>query len=294
MKYIIVIFTISTLFSCKKRLDDFLFNNSILEEYKLDDYSGNVALEVGDDYAIPIAAIHTLALPLELDGVEENIHMVYTGDINAINVDTVILYCHGNRDHMDYYWPRQKLLSNIGSLNRLGVLMLDYPGFGLSGGKATEENMYKSVSLAMQWLKDNGLSDDRLIIKGYSLGSAAACELTANEGYPLKPAKIILESPFASAEVMVQDAVALNMPASYFVNLKIDNAEEIKKIEIPLLWIHGTKDDFLAIDTHGELVYNNHDGEKTALRIEGGDHNNPPAILGYEEYLAALEEFIFN
>lgn len=294
MKYIIVIFTLAMLFSCKKRLDDFLFNNATIEEYKLDNYTGELALEVGDDYAVPVASIHPFALPLEVDGVQEEVHMVYSGDINNINMDTVILYCHGNRDHMDYYWPRQKLLSNIGGLNRLGVLMLDYPGFGRSGGKATEENMYKSVELAMQWLKDNGLTGDRLIMKGYSLGSAPACELTANDGYPLKPNKIILESPFASAEVMVQDAAALNMPASYFVNLKIDNAEEIKNIDIPLLWIHGTKDDFLSIDTHGELVYKNHSGEKTALRIEGGDHNNPPAILGYQEYLSAIEEFIFN
>lgn len=271
-----------------------MFNNSALTEYKLDDYSGVVALEVGNDYSVPVNAIHPFTLEMDIEGVNEEIHMVYTGDLSTMNQDTVILYCHGNRDHMDYYWPRQKLLSNIGGLNRLGVLMLDYPGFGLSGGLPTEENMYQSVELAMQWLKDQGVTSDRLIMCGYSLGSAPACELTANQGYPLAPTKLILESPFASAEVMVQDAAALNMPGSYFVNLKIDNAEEIKKIDIPLLWMHGTDDDFLSIKTHGEVVYKNKSGEKTAVRIEGGDHNNPPAVMGYDNYLQALEDFIFN
>ena len=281
--------------SCRKRLDSFLFNNAELTEYKLDNYSGEVALEVGNDYAVPVGAIHQFALEMDVEGVNEEIHMVYAGDLSTINQDTVILYCHGNRDHMDYYWPRQKLLANVGGLNRFGVLMMDYPGYGMSGGAPTEENMYQSVALAMQWLKDQGVTSQKLIMCGYSLGSAAACELTANKAdYPLEPTKLILESPFASAEVMVQDAAALDMPGSYFVNLKIDNAEEIKKVDIPLLWIHGTDDDFLSIKTHGELVYANKSGDKTAIRVEGGDHNNPPAIMGYENYIKALEDFITN
>jgi pimeloyl-ACP methyl ester carboxylesterase len=109
----------------------------------------------------------------------------------------------------------------------------------------------------------------------------------------MQPSKIIIEAPFASAEVLVQDAALLAMPGSYFVNVKIDNAEEIKKVNVPLLWIHGEADSFLSIHTHGEVVYNNYQGpSKTAVRVPGGDHEDTPFIMGYSNYLAEILQFI--
>jgi pimeloyl-ACP methyl ester carboxylesterase len=87
----------------------------------------------------------------------------------------------------------------------------------------------------------------------------------------------------------------LSFPASYFVNVKIDNAEEIKKVNVPLLWIHGEADSFLSIHTHGELVYNNYAGpSKTAVRVPGGNHEDTPFILGYTNYLSEILKFIEN
>ena len=127
---------------------------------------------------------------------------------------------------------------------------------------------------------------------GFSLGASAVCELTANPR-SLKPSKIMLESPFASAEVMVQDGSGLALPSSFFVNLAIDNAEEIKKINQPLYWIHGTDDDFLDINTHGEVVYKNHGGiYKEAHRISGANHADVPLVMGYSQYLESLAQFL--
>jgi pimeloyl-ACP methyl ester carboxylesterase len=94
---------------------------------------------------------------------------------------------------------------------------------------------------------------------------------------------------------MIQDASLIALPGSYFVNVKIDNAEEIKKVTVPLLWIHGEADSFLSIHTHGEVVYNNYTGpSKTAVRVLGGDHEDTPYIMGYSNYLNTLLNFIEN
>jgi ethanolamine ammonia-lyase small subunit len=66
------------------------------------------------------------------------------------------LYCHGNKDHMDFYWPRQKLYAHAGGLGHYGVLMFDYPSFGLSEGKASEANMYRTTARAIEWLQAQG------------------------------------------------------------------------------------------------------------------------------------------
>ena len=82
------------------------------------------------------------------------------------------------------------------------------------------------------------------------------------------------------------------MPYSYFTDLKIDNAEEIKKIQQPFLWLHGTADAFLKIE-HGELVAKNYSGTfKSENRITGAAHSNVPGIMGIGSYMLTLENFI--
>jgi pimeloyl-ACP methyl ester carboxylesterase len=291
MRYIVII---AVLFCGCAKLDPNLFNNdNTISEYKLDSYTGEQDFVLDDSYAIPASLIHlfTLSSRTAKETAATEIQALYIGDLSAINTDTVILYCHGNKWHMDFYWQRAKLLAHVNGKNRYGVLMMDYRGYGLSKGKPSEEGMYADVEACMQWLRDKGLTDDRLVLYGFSLGSAPTCELAGNPRV-LSPSKIILEAPFASSEVMVQDASRLNMPASYFTDLKIDNAEEIKKVKVPLLWLHGDNDNFLNYKTHGQVVYDNHPGKKEFFIINGADHGEVPKKMGFAAYLQLIGKFI--
>ena len=196
-------FVIFLALSCRKRLDSFLFNPTPLDSYLLDNYGGEVSLDLNGQFTVPDSMIHQIEFPISDNGKTITVHGIYVGEIATIATDTVILYCHGNKDHMDFYWPRQKLYANIGSLGRFGVLMFDYPGYGMTEGNPTESNMYEATRGALQWLKDQGLESARLVMMGFSLGSAPVCEVAGHVGdYPLDPSKIILEAPFASAETV--------------------------------------------------------------------------------------------
>lgn len=295
MKKILFITAILSIsFACRKRLDSFLFNPSQLVSYLLDDYNGELTLDLGGQYGVPDSLIHQMQWDVELEEGLSKMSAIYVGDLSKIATDTVILYCHGNKDHMDFYWPRQKLYANTGGLGRYGVLMFDYPSYGLSEGKASEANMYKSTARAIEWLKDQGLQNERFVIFGFSLGSAAACEVAAHpQSYELSPSKLILEAPFASAEVMIQDAALLSMPGSFLVDLQIDNATEVQKIDIPLLWIHGQDDSFLSVKSHGQPVFDNKsNGYKEAYLVPGGGHETTPFVAGYQNYMDRIATFI--
>lgn len=296
--YLILIIVLGFFISCDKRLDDFLFNNDdSISSYKLDNFDGPVSVELSNQFYIPDNMINQFDFDIESEGENLNVAAIYTGDINTIATDTVILYCHGNRDHMDFYWPRQKIYSHIGNLGRFGVLMIDYPGYGLSDGEPTEQNMYDAVDGAMEWLKEKGLTDDRLIMFGFSLGSASVCKVAGEQNFSMNPSKIILEAPFASSEVMVQDAALLNMPASYFVDVEIANAEQIKFVEVPFLWMHGTNDDFLSMSTHGQVVYDNYNENgisKKAVKVPGAGHETVPTFMGLENYQNEILNFILS
>ena len=297
MKKLFYIIIPVLLLSCNKRLDGFLFNNSTIEAYLLDDYLGEIPFPLDSSYDIPSDLIHLFHFNIQDQGKDLKVYAIYVGDLNTIATDTVILYCHGNKDHMDFYWNRQKLLAHVGGKNRYGVLSFDYPGFGLSEGSPTEENMYAATEGALRWLVSNGVSDEQLISYGFSLGSAPATRIAANpQEFSLTPRILILENPFASSEVMVQSSSGLSFPGSYFTNIKIANAEEIKKVNQPFLWFHGSDDTFLTLAAHGQVVFNNYSGIRgKSVIVAGAQHDGEkgiPVVMGFSEYLNEIEAFI--
>jgi len=292
-KQVTVLFTmILGLTSCL-RLDSQLFNSEKLTEYKFESYTGNRELgTLPVDYTVADSMRNLVTFTSNSSEGAAKLYGVYLGKIQNIATDTVILYCHGNAKHMDNYWNRAKLLAHVGGKHRYGVLMFDYRGYGMSEGKSSEKNLFADVDAALKWLQSNGLTSNRLIIYGYSLGSAPSTEV-AFGNYSLKPIKLLLEAPFASSEVMVQDGSKLALPGSYFTNAKINNADKIKSIKIPFMWMHGTADSFLSIKTHGEVVYKNYQGVYSeSHRIPGAEHGDLPMIWGYQNYTNAVHQFI--
>lgn len=293
MKPLTILFLICILTSCL-RLDSNLFNpEEKISAYKLDAYKGKRECpDLPAGYNIPDSLIHLFQIESDNNGNKAMIWCIYLGDKSRISQDTVLLYCHGNKNHMDNYWNRAKLLANVNGKNRYGVLMMDYRGFGLSDGTPTEKNMYADVETCIKWLKDNGIREGNLMVYGYSLGSAPAIKLTVqNSVFPVS--RLILEAPYGNAQTMVEDAAKLSFPASYFTNVKVNNAEEIKKVTVPFCWFHGSNDEFLSILVHGQKVYDNYQGPyKEAHIVKGAIHNNLPSVMEYEKYLMNLGSFI--
>jgi alpha/beta superfamily hydrolase len=293
MKRIILVLLLAAGMQACLRLDSQFFNVQELSSYELDNYMGERELpELPDTYDVADENVHLFSLKSDDSGDVQTIYAIYLGDTARIATDTVIVYCHGNKHHMDFYWNRAKLMAHVGGTHRYGVLMMDYRGYGMSTGTTTESGLTADVNTCMQWLKDRGLTGDRTVLYGYSLGSAPATTLAADP-QTLPASKLILEAPFASAEVMVQDAALAALPASYFTDIRVDNAEKIQFVDQPFCWIHGINDDFLKIDTHGEVVYNHYQGSyREAHRIPEAVHNNVPAVMGYEEYVRVVGEFV--
>lgn len=276
------------------KMDSLLYNPEVITEYNYQNSDFDWVWDFPEGYRTPDSLWHPLTVSSTVpgEGDSETIHAVYVGDTNRISIDSVIVFCHGNSRHMDAYIPWIVLLANVGGMNHYGVLAMDYRGYGMSTGTPSEEGMYADVDACLGWLADRGLTGDRLIIYGESMGTASATELTANPR-TLTPASLILEAPFASAEMMGQSSTNLGMPGGFFTQLEIDNAEEIKKVDQPFLWIHGTADDFLDYEAHGQTVWNNYSGSRgLAIPVEGARHSDPISVYGFSNALEALELFI--
>ena len=294
MVRILLLLMVAALSGCFNLDSNLLATGDTITSYHMANYTGTVDFRLDSSYALPTDFIHVFTL--ESQGIGETtpttIYAAYLGDTSRIARDTVIVYAHGYNHHMDFYYPRTELLANVGGKDRYGVMMVDYRGFGLSSGSPSEEGLYADVDAAISWLKFRGLTGDRLILYGFSLGCAPATYLAAHPR-SLDAQKLILESPFASTGSLADDATGLDFPASAVTTLKLDNEEQIKSVKQPFCWMHGMSDMFLNINTNGEVIFRNYQGPyKEAHRIPGADHTTVPQTWGFQNYTDSLAKFI--
>lgn len=292
-KIILFALSFAALGACKKgNLDSLAFYGEKLDAYQFENYPpGDEA--VPDEYAVT-ASNRTLIAMESIDeetGETFKIYGVYIGDMSTISTDTILLYAHGQAAHMDLYWPRATLLASITEKYNYGVFMMDFRGFGMSEGASSEQGLITDVNTSINWLIDQGANPARTIYYGFSLGCIPIIDRAANRK-DFEPTKVIIESPLASVANLTQRSLILNVDPKSITNLEFENAEKIKGVNMPLLWLHGIDDDYIAIQ-NGELIYENYNGVyKDAERVVGGHHGDIPKTMGYENYITRLRNFI--
>ena len=173
-----------------------------------------------------------------------------------------ILFFHGNAGQLATFAPHLKAYIDAG----YPVFMPEYRGFGLSGGRLSEETMYADAVVAFNYLKDR-LGHDKIVVFGYSMGTAAA---SAAAGMCSADA-LILAAPFYSLEREVGDKpVPL---ARLVLKNRLQSNRFIAAYPGPLLVVHGNEDK-LILPYHGrELFELSPAADKEFFLAEGVDHN---------------------
>jgi len=230
----------------------------------------NENLEEG--FEVDEALVSVFTLTSDDNGNKADIYALYVGEVDRIATDTVILYCHGNGPHLDIFWPKIGQLATLGGKHRYGVMAYDYRGFGQSKGKSTGlSTMNADVDACLQWLMDKGLSDDRLIILGESLGSIPATYVVGEKRI-MMPSKYIIEVPQSTADAIGQDAAGLSLPSDFLTDFNFDLVSQMTNYNGYLLWMHGT-DDAVAPIENARKVYEAHNGVyKASVLVEGAGH----------------------
>src|SRR5216110_3235980 len=149
-----------------------------------------------------------------------------------------LLWFYGNGETIAAIWPIVREFQPPGT----AVLVVDYPGYGGSGGRATEGSLYAAADAAYAALATRPDVDPRRIyVYGRSLGSAVATYTAAH--HPV--AGLIVESPFTNAAAMARDAYRI-LPR-FILRLSLDNLGRIKQVRCPLLLFHGTDDRLVPV-----------------------------------------------
>lgn len=181
------------------------------------------------------------------------------------NSEFTILYSHGNAEDVGDIRKFLEMFRDKG----FSVLAYDYRGYGTSDGRASEKNAYEDIEAAYEYLVGElGSSPDQIIALGRSVGGAVAMHLACRE----KLAGLILEGSFITAF-----RVITRIPLVPFD--KFRNIDKIKKVQCPVLIIHG-KDDRIVPFWHGEKLFKMANEPKLKFWVDGAGHNDLFLVAG--------------
>jgi len=193
----------------------------------------------------------------------------------------VLLWCHGNAGNIIHRLDNLARLHDIG----ISVFLFDYRGYGRSRGRPSENGLYEDALAAYAYLLESrGTDPRRIVLFGRSLGAAVAGEVASKRS----AAGLILESSFPSVAALAKDYM-WGLPAHWFLAARFNLAERLKKVRIPVLVIHGDRDQIVPIE-FGEQVFEAARSPKVFYRVEGADHNDLYEVGG-KPYFRRLQQF---
>ena len=145
-----------------------------------------------------------------------------------------VIFAHGNAELIDF-WPEE--LNRFTTLG-MGLLLVEYPGYGRSEGSPSERSITEAFVAAYDALiKRKDVDPSRIVLFGRSLGGGAVCALAVKR----PSAALILLSTFTSVRACASHFLA---PGLLLLD-PFDNLAVVRSYAGPVLVVHGRNDDII-------------------------------------------------
>src|SRR5215207_7077997 len=215
----------------------------------------------------PAGAVIERALDVTLhtgDGLELGAWFVpATGSVS--DTPMAVLVAPGNGGNRESRSGLAEELSKRG----LGVLLMDYRGYGGNPGSPSEEGLVADALAATEALEELGYPPERTIYFGESLGTGVVAALQAQR----PPAGMVLRSPFTElADVGAHHYPYL--PVRLLLRDRFPVVDNLSSSRVPVTVIYGNRDSVVpsalsatVADAASSLV--------ERMVLEGADHNDP-------------------
>jgi hypothetical protein len=189
----------------------------------------------------------------------------------------VVLYFHGNKENINRYAPFADNFTKSG----YEVWMADYPTFGKSTGKLSEEILYEEA-LQVYAMARGRFSKDSIVIYGKSLGTGIASYLASKRNCK----QLILETPYKSM-TSIFNRYCFIYPVERMIHFKLPSIDYLKNVFAPITIFQGTDD--------GVVPYSNALQLKESMKktdefitIDGAIHTNINDYPLYHQKLDSL------
>jgi len=205
------------------------------------------------------------------DGVRLHAWCVWGGD----DAPTLI-WSHGNGVNIA---GRADVLRQLAARG-LNVVAYDYRGYGKSSGRPTEEGVYLDAAAAYDDARGRGVSAQRVIAFGESLGGAVSIALAAT--HPC--AGVAVVSTFTSLRDIARAHVG---PLALFAGEGFNSVERVRGLAVPIFIAHGDQDEIVPYEL-GKRLFAEARPPKRFLPVRGAHHND---VFAAADLLDAIAVF---
>lgn len=183
----------------------------------------------------------------------------------------VVLVANGNAGNRAVRAPLAEALARDG----LSVLLFDYRGYGGNPGSPTEVGLRRDIRAARSFLVDDmGVSANRLIYFGESLGTALVVELASEH----PPAGIVLRSPFVDLAALGEVHYPF-LPVRLLLRDRYPLVSHLAAVTVPVTVVYGGRDSIVPPD-QSRAVAAAASTLSRVVEVPGADHNDPELLDG--------------
>lgn len=159
----------------------------------------------------------------------------------------LVIYFHSNAEDLGLCRPFCQFLRDQFQVH---VLAVEYPGYGICGGRPCPEGVTEHAHSAMYFvMEDLNWPWDSIKVMGRSIGTGPAMDLALS----FRLAGLILISPFLSIQELFRDRIG-SLASLAQVQDIFTNSQKAPEIRCPTLIIHGQKDSIVSVE-HGRQLF---------------------------------------
>jgi uncharacterized protein len=203
-----------------------------------------------------------------------------------------LLYLHGTFRNIYQNLPKINAFREAG----FSVVVVEYRGWGLSSSITPSElSIYADAEVGWLELVKRQPSPIKRLIYGHSLGGAVAIELASSRHYRMDYGALMVEASFSRLADVIAVRGLFGTMLSWLAVDRFESSAKIKRVDAPILLMHGTSDNTIDI----KLGYRLRDAAPADTRfieIPGGSHSrlfsDAPDV--YQRTLHELRERLVN
>lgn len=218
--------------------------------------------------------------------------------------DKTVVLAHGYLGHAgDMGLYGQYYYEELG----YNVFTADLRGHGESGGDYIGFGWHDRLDYT-DWIDqviEKEGPESQIVLHGVSMGAAAVL-MASGEALPDNVQAIVADSPYTSVyelfeyqlnrmfhlpafPVLPSTSLVTNMQAGYTLK-EASTLEQVKKADVPILYVHGNADTFVPTSMSQEL-YDNTKSEAEMVTFEGANHGEA-FVIHEERYINELNQFL--
>ena len=200
---------------------------------------------------------------------------------NAKAPKGLIFFLHGNGGSLAGWGAVATTYTRLG----YDVFLLDYRGYGKSEGHiGSQAQLLGDVEAAYKQLQAI-YPEQRIVVAGYSVGTAPAAWLAARH----HPRLLLLHAPYYSMADMAAHTIVLwPILPGWLLRYPLATSEFVQQVNAPVVLFHGDHDEVIPHSSSVRLRNLLKPGSQL-ITIKGGRHNN---LLDTPQYQQVIRELL--